>query len=110
MSNWPKRQVLYGAGGDQAVATGLAFHENGPVPKPPLLDRVRWAVRGAAVGARIGKRATCHTFRHSLATHRPRLEPRAWRRSEPRQPDAREVRLAPGVTQLRPFRDGPPPR
>ena len=32
---------------------------------------VRRAVRGAVLRAGIAKRATCHTFRHSFATHLP---------------------------------------
>jgi site-specific recombinase XerD len=30
---------------------------------------VQRAVRQAALGARLAKRVTCHTFRHSFATH-----------------------------------------
>jgi site-specific recombinase XerD len=31
--------------------------------------QVQRAVREAAIGAKIGKRVTCHSFRHSFATH-----------------------------------------
>jgi len=71
---------------------GLAVHEAGAAgaPKPRLLDRVREgmiavtgqrrrhhlhesvlqrAVKDAVRVARIAKPATCHTFRHSFATH-----------------------------------------
>jgi len=75
-----------------ALAGVLAVHEAGPAgaPKPRLLDRVREAtitvtgqrrrhhlhesvlqraVKDAVRAARIAKPATCHTFRHSFATH-----------------------------------------
>lgn len=76
--NWPKPQVPYVAVGDHAVGAAKR-----PQRLPIVLTR--------DVNARVAKRATYHTFRHSFATQHPRLEPRARRRSEPSRPSARGV-------------------
>jgi site-specific recombinase XerD len=38
-------------------------------PGPPLAGFVQRAVRSAVQAAGVSKPATCHTFRHSFATH-----------------------------------------
>ncbi len=60
---WPWQWVFPGVRAQRDAASGA------PVRQHWHESAVQRAVRRAVLAARLSKRATCHTFRHSFATH-----------------------------------------